>query len=212
MCEATVCRTIKTVCSILCSMAKDIIQWPKAEEQGEIKNNFEAMKGFPGVIGAIDGTHIPITCSSNFKESYMNRKKFSSVQLQIVVDDKCQIRDAFTGVPGSRHDSAVFNMSELGDKFHNAPDSLFFSDCHLIGDKAYSLSSYLLTPFRFNAPLSPAQVWFNKCHSGTRMVVERAIGLLKGRFRRLQHKLEVESMASVVEVVIAACVLHNICL
>ena len=43
------------------------------------------------------------------------------------------------------------------------------------------------------------------------MVIERAFALLKGRFRRLQH-LEVEVTPKISTVIIAACVLHNLCI
>ena len=43
------------------------------------------------------------------------------------------------------------------------------------------------------------------------MVIERAFGLLKARFRRL-HFLEMDSLDDVAKVIIVACTLHNICL
>ena len=43
------------------------------------------------------------------------------------------------------------------------------------------------------------------------MVIERAFGLLKARFRRL-HFLEMDSLDDIVKVIIVACTLHNVCL
>jgi len=52
----------------------------------EAKNNRTLIKnryGFPKVIGAIDGTHIKITAPKVNPESYVNRKGFHSIQLQV---------------------------------------------------------------------------------------------------------------------------------
>ncbi|KAK3732891.1 hypothetical protein QZH41_012659, partial [Actinostola sp. cb2023] len=40
--------------------------------------------GFPGVVGVIDGTHIPIRAPSEKPNAYINRKKFHSIQVQVL--------------------------------------------------------------------------------------------------------------------------------
>ena len=44
------------------------------------------------------------------------------------------------------------------------------------------------------------------------MVVERCIGLLKGRFRKLKTLMAVDKLDDVPEIVVCACILHNICI
>lgn len=44
------------------------------------------------------------------------------------------------------------------------------------------------------------------------MVIERAIGLLKGRFRSLLDRLAMTRVDLMSNYIIACCVLHNICL
>ena len=39
-------------------LSYEIIKFPSNEQFGEISENFENRYGFPGVIGAIDDTHI----------------------------------------------------------------------------------------------------------------------------------------------------------
>jgi len=68
-----------------------------------------------------DGTHIPVRCADHLKESYICRKKFSSMQTQLVVDHEGFITDVFSGIAGSRHDAAVLEMSELGAKIEDCP-------------------------------------------------------------------------------------------
>lgn len=40
------------------SMKNNFIRWPTEEEVAENVQDFERASGFPGVLGAIDGTHI----------------------------------------------------------------------------------------------------------------------------------------------------------
>lgn len=49
-------------------------------EKIEIEHHF-ANNGFPGVIGAIDGTHIKIDKPTVDPDSYMNRKNYYSIQV-----------------------------------------------------------------------------------------------------------------------------------
>ena len=55
------------------------------------------------------------------------------------------------------------------------------------------------------------QIAYNNKHARTRQPIERAFGLLKGRWRRLKY-VEMENVEDVPSVVSAACVLHNFCL
>ncbi|MBN3294808.1 HARB1 nuclease, partial [Amia calva] len=48
-----------------------------------IKEEFHRIAGFPGVIGCIDGTHIPITAPSVNEGDYVNRKSFHSIIVQL---------------------------------------------------------------------------------------------------------------------------------
>ncbi|XP_077535431.1 uncharacterized protein LOC144147223 [Haemaphysalis longicornis] len=50
---------------------------------------------------------------------------------------------------------------------------------------------------------------FNTAHSRQRVAIERAYGLLKARFQRLLY-VDVASIGFTVDIVLAACVLHNI--
>lgn len=46
---------------MLSDLCKKFVKWPNNEEKQEIMLKFEDLGGFPGVIGAIEGTHISIT-------------------------------------------------------------------------------------------------------------------------------------------------------
>jgi len=91
-------------------------------------------------------------------------------------------------------------------------DANFPNDSHILGDAAYRLSKYIMVPFKDNGHLSENQLNFNTRLSSARMIVERSIGLLKGRFRSILDTLPMQRTDLIAKYIIACCILHNICL
>jgi len=54
---------IRHVAEILIASKNNYIIWPSHDRQLEIADNFEDIFIFPGIVGALDGTHIPIVNS-----------------------------------------------------------------------------------------------------------------------------------------------------
>lgn len=75
-------RVIRRLTYFLSNLSPEIIKWPTVEDKQEIENYFRE-KGFPGVIGAIDGSHIKIDKPNVDPESYFCRKEFYSIQVYI---------------------------------------------------------------------------------------------------------------------------------
>ena len=56
----------------------------------EIQRGFMNHSGIPGVVGAIECTHIPIQSpGGDMAELFRNRKGFFSINVQAINDDKC---------------------------------------------------------------------------------------------------------------------------
>lgn len=68
---------------------------------------------FPGVVGVIDGCHIPISAPTEYPISYINRKGFYSILLQGICNNKMQFIDVFVGICGSVHDARVWRLSDI---------------------------------------------------------------------------------------------------
>lgn len=130
--------------------------------------------------------------------------------LQLVCDHKTLITHCFAGYPGSVHDQRVFRHSEVAD-FLNTVEK-FPANSHILGDAAYGLHQHLLTPFRDNGHLTDRQKNYNYRHAAARVVVERCIGLLKGRMRSLLDRLPMTRVDLMAEYIVACCVIHNICI
>ena len=79
------------------------------------------------------------------------------------------------------------------------------------GDAAYPVSSFMITPFKDTGRLTEAQKFFNRQVLSARQTVERAIGHIKGRFRRLRD-LYCHDIREICEIIISGCILHNLCI
>lgn len=103
--------------------------------------------------------------------------------MQAVCDHRRQFTHIYVRHVGSIHDARIFRLSPLEEYIINVDK--FPNNTHLIGDAAYRLHQHLLTPYIDNGHLTQRQKNYNFCHSSTRMVIERAFGLLKCRWRSL---------------------------
>jgi len=208
--KATAFRTVRRVTYALHCIAPRFIQWPD-EVAANVIDEFAKVCGFPGVIGAIDGTHIKIRAPPTDPGSYINRKGFPSFNLQVVCDSRGLFTHCYAGEVGSVHDARVFRNSPVIN-FLQRPEVYFPNNSHIIGDAAYAIHPHVMVPFRDNGHLTNRQKNFNYCLSSTRMAVERAIGQLKIRFRILLDCLPLTDVTKIPEFIIACCVLHNICI
>lgn len=107
ICKSSAWKVIVRVSSWLVGISHNYIKWPQGDEVLIQLRKFEDRKGIPGIIGAIDGTHIKISAPNTNKRSYYNRKKYYSLQLQAIVDDDMKFIDLHCGEPGSLHDNRI---------------------------------------------------------------------------------------------------------
>ncbi|XP_011706178.1 PREDICTED: putative nuclease HARBI1, partial [Wasmannia auropunctata] len=162
-------------------------------------------RGFYGVIGAIDGCHIPCKQPIGNANDFYNRKGFHSIILQGVCNHKGQFIDCYIGMPGRVHDARVFRRSPL---FETLTNNVISEKFHLIEDSAYPLLINLMVPFKDNDHLTAAQTRYIDKLSSIRNIIERAFGLLKGKFRKLKY-LDIADFELGNKIIAAACTLHN---
>ncbi|KAJ8930632.1 hypothetical protein NQ314_016547 [Rhamnusium bicolor] len=136
-----------------------------------------------GVSGAIDGSNIKFKAPLSQQESYIDKNCNHSIKLQIIATKEKIITNIMNvGFPGSVHDSRVFKNSLIyTDIKENNNKTKYFTtnEYHLVGDKAYPLLTWLMTPYKQAGHLQRTQILHNKKHSTTRVVVENAFGILK---------------------------------
>ncbi|KAK6472734.1 putative nuclease HARBI1, partial [Huso huso] len=181
------------------------ICWSLSDQFPELAGGFQRNTGFPGVIGCIDRTHIPVRGPSEHRDSFINIKGHASFHPQAVCDSNLKCTNIFTGYVGSVHDACVYRNSDLKKYFDSNPLPVEF---HLLDDAAYPLDAAMITPFRDNGHLSETQRRFNTSHSSTHVHIEKAFGLLKCKLRRLHH-LDMTLVHRIPSVIASACILHT---
>ncbi|XP_061400878.1 putative nuclease HARBI1 [Musca vetustissima] len=207
----TAYRSFKKTIKVILLLKTKVIVFPSTEiSQRKTMDQFEASRAlpFPFVIGCIDGTHIRISQPIKDSISYYNRKGTYSLVVQTIVDSNMRFIDVFAGYPGRCHDASVWNNSPIRKAIINN-EIRILPECHLLGDGAYPLETFLMTPYKDNGYLTREQKRFNYVLSSTRVFVEQAFGILKKKFRILNY-IEIQNVALAKQIIMACCVLHNI--
>lgn len=174
-----------------------------------IKNKFKLFAGIENVIGAVDGTYIPIKVPKEDAEVINTRKCFYAYILQCISEPSLKFTDTFIGYPGSVSNRRIFTQSNIYKNIELNPEHYFDNESFIIGDKAYPLKIWCIPPYIEHRRLNNAEIYFNRAHAKTRQVVERSFALLFGRLRRLKF-LDINRTDFIPPRVLACCVLHNI--
>ena len=122
-------------------------------------------------MSALDGTHIPISAPNVDGEvDYFSRKQCYTIALQGLIGANFILLDVATGFPGSYHDarnlrySSVYRKAENNAILEKPEDVISGSKIRplVLGDGAYPLLPWLLTPYQFGPALTRPQRNFNK--------------------------------------------------
>ena len=105
---------------------------------------FQSLYQIPYVVGAVDGSHIPIITPRLHAADYYSRKYFHSILLQGVISSKCFFWHFDIGWTGSMQNANLWTRSNIG-QFCESGRLLPYA---LVGDAAYSCRSWKLTLFK----------------------------------------------------------------
>ena len=139
-----------------------------------------------GCVGAIDGVLLPINPPKahdpNIKQ-YWCRKGFPALNVQAICDSKGRFLYASLGqCPGAAHDSYAWAQSRLCRKMRETDEPVAAwmkrEGLYLIGDEAYTSSSTMVLPWPGKLHTDSPELAFNEMHSGARMAIECAFGML----------------------------------
>ena len=153
--------------AVVPSLSEAEIKWPDEGQTHRTTSKFRDISGFPNVVGAIDCRENPILAPIESPDSYYNRNRYHSVKLQAVVDSDYVFIDIFIGWPGKSHDARCFANSPLEEKLESG--RLDLGEKVILGDSAYPLRGYLMTPFKM-APPNTYKSRYNTALSKARQV------------------------------------------
>jgi hypothetical protein len=167
---------------------------------------------FNGCIGAIDGWIVKIrkpSIKDNVSDtsSFFSRKGFFGLNVVAIVDKKKRVLYRVIASRGAEHDSTAFKSSKLYGLLMNKWQWLKEKGFYFIGDSAYSLKSFILTPFD-GVRHGTAEDNYNFFQSSQRICVECAFGEIDLRWGILWRPLQF-SMKHNTQVIDACMRLHN---
>lgn len=155
--------------------------------------SFGGVRGFSRVIGALDGTHIPVSPPKENRDAFINRKGWASINVMLVCTHDCRIlavrllvvlvrycltcKQCVATHPGSCSDSRIYRESGLP-----ALMDARYRDYMLLADSGYPGDGRLLTPYKRSKSrkqFSKEQEDFNALHARARVVIEHVNGQLK---------------------------------
>jgi hypothetical protein len=214
--RSSVCEITERVAAVLVERLQRLIRCPQTYgEWRAVGSRFAAarersgLRGrIPGVVGAIDCTHVPIWKPSQRDAiAFINRHAVHSYNVQAVCDDRLLFLNVWPGIPGASHDSGI----EKRSLFFRLADATIPRRHYILGDSGYRLMRWQLTPYKQmhrGRPLNDEQNFFNYVHSSMRMVIERAFGRVKTRWRKL-HKMDMRDQRTCTALISSAFILHN---
>lgn len=197
-------RAVREMAQLIAYLAPDYIKFPQPEEAHRLAQKFYEVAGMPGVLGCVDGTHIPIRSPGGDNvEMYRCRKGFYSLNVQGICDSDLKFTHVIASWPGSAHDARIFDNSNV---CHNLQQGNY-RGLYLLGDSGYPCREYLLTPLL--VARTEKEEHYNASHTSTRNCIERAFGVLKKRFACLSIPLRTK-LRNTKRIIMACAVLHNI--
>ncbi|XP_030849577.1 putative nuclease HARBI1 [Strongylocentrotus purpuratus] len=199
--QPTLSKLIADVSSQLAAWRRRYIHFP--DQLHGIQQAFYDYSNFPGVIGAIDCTHVPIqNPGGEFGQTFINRKSRSSINVQAVCSFDGTLTNIVARWPGGTHDSRIFRESALKQRLEQESHEPRW----LLGDSGYASQPFLMTPLLH--PGTASEERYNRAHKRGRNVIERTFGRMKRRFPCLNGlRLKLQTTLTVI---VAVAVLWNI--
>ena len=106
-----------------------------------------------GCIGAIDGWLVKMVAPSMSKDNignvsnFFSRKGFYALNVQVIVDKQKRVLWHSIKCKGAEHDSSALKATDLYELFIKKYQWFIDNGLYLIGDSAYALRPFLITPY-----------------------------------------------------------------
>ena len=180
-----------------------------AEDRAAVQGQFASRRGLDPVTLACDGSHVPFKPKNKkVAMDYRNYKGWYSILTVAFVDSYYRFFEVHVGYPGRAGDNTVLARMKFMEDLKEDPDRWLGPGGLILGDSGASDGdAFFLNPY--HNPTEPDKLWFNFCHSSTRMFVEQVFGMWKSRFRFLLTTMQGANHALATKLIYASTILHN---
>jgi hypothetical protein len=138
----TITRALMDFAHAVLAIQNDYITKPSSNTPPEISSNPKFASYFSNCIGALDGSHIPVTVPVADAKPFRNRKGTLSQNVLAVCNFDMTFSFVLVGWEGSAHDGRV-----LKDAYSRGLP-MVDTNKYFLGDAGYSLTKDVLTPYR----------------------------------------------------------------
>lgn len=207
--KETISRQFNNVLRAVMKVSREYLKFHDYNLEGPEANKW---KWFENAIGALDGTHIPLTVAAEDRPRYRNRKGDISTNVLGVCGPDLRFIYALPGWEGSAGDSRVLKDALQRQNHLRIPNGKYF-----LVDAGYTNGPGFLAPYRGtryhlkewngNTPQNYKEL-FNLRHSRARNVIERSFGVLKKRWSILRTPSFFD-IKTQIRIINACFVLHN---
>ncbi|XP_035022999.1 protein ANTAGONIST OF LIKE HETEROCHROMATIN PROTEIN 1 [Hippoglossus stenolepis] len=224
--KSTVCRCVRDMCHAIVGLLSSIyLRPPNEQELEDSAQLFLNNVGFPHCVAAIATLHTAIITPSNNASDYANPAGWFSVLSQVAVSGRGQFWDVCASFPGGTDPAEILQSSSLWTTaaeggLSPAPLPVFMGRplrYVLLGEACYPLQSWLMKPYpeqrgrgAIHAALTEPQRLFNRRLSRARRVSDEALLRLRARWQCLSKRNDC-GLDVVPTMILACCILHNIC-
>jgi hypothetical protein len=218
MAERTSRECLQFFCDAVIHLyGREFLRRPTSHDIALIQAAHEERHHIPGMLGSLDCTHIDWKgCPRQLRGQYTRGDhKYPTIMIECVASHDLWIWHSFFGPPGSNNDINVLNQSPLylTERNGTAPDSSFvlrgryYKRGYYLTDGIYPKWSTFVKAYPH--PVEPNERKFKRLQEAARKDVERAFGVLKGKWKILERRVRFYDKEKIGKVVQTCCILHN---
>lgn len=219
MSETTARECLKRFCSAVVKTLEPVyLREPTEEDVRKMLMDSEK-RGTPGLLGSIDCCKWQWkNCPTGWHGQFKGKEKTPTVTLEAICDRSLWIWHAFFGMPGSLNDINVVEASPIIEKIAAGtfPPPLEYRISGERRNKPYWFSDgiYPNAPFFISSipePVTMREKLFSSTQEAIRKDIERAFGVLQGKFNIIARPSKFMTVHTMEEVIRCTIILHNMC-
>ena len=202
------------------------LRLPTPQDLKSICSLYKSVHGVDGLIGSLDCSHTHWkNCPKAWQGSYKGKENKPSLVLEAMADYHLFFWHISYGYAGVLNDRTIFSLSPLLERLLNGTfeeaerqagvvpftigNSDPFNRTFILVDGIYPQYSRFVRGIK--NPAGEVERRFTAWQEAARKDVERAFGVLKGKFQFMDRPMQLYDLDDTADRVVTCLILHNIC-